>query len=183
MSQDQDYTPYFQEWIDNYADDIRALLTLVADKSAAEELRRLCIGTLNYGLKQLDLIPDFYTPVGLIDDTMVIRIFANLGIDYIIKLENEVLRSKLVKLSEGDDIIHKFVGDEIYRALVNYVKSQPDRKVRQRDARIILGNDEILKEFVEDVKVEISGYEGAKITDPVTVQKDLKSFLKLKLVG
>ncbi|MBN2723617.1 MAG: DUF1232 domain-containing protein [Deltaproteobacteria bacterium] len=183
MSQEKDFTPYFQQWIDNYADDIRLLISLLKEKSAPEELRRLVVGTLNYGLKQLDLIPDFYTPVGLIDDAMIIRVFAKIGLDYVLQLENENLRNKLIQLAEEDKFINEFVGDDIYRALTNYVKAQPDRKVRQRDAKIVLGNDDIMKEFIDDIKGELSGYEGAKISDPVNVQKDLKSFLKLKLVG
>ncbi|MBU1238212.1 DUF1232 domain-containing protein [Myxococcota bacterium] len=176
-------TNHFQEWIDNYADDIRLLASLLNMEGVPDELKRLAVGTLNYGLKQLDLIPDFYAPVGLIDDAMIIRIFANLGTDLIIKIPDDLTKRRLIEMTEGDAIIKEFCGDQIYRALVNYVKALPDKKVRQRDAKIVLGNEEIRKEFITDIEVELKGYVGSKIDDPDSVVKDLRSFLKLKLVG
>ena len=183
MDDNKNYSDYFQKWIDNYAEDIRVLKSVLKEDDAPEDLKRLIVGTLNYGLKQLDLIPDFYAPVGLIDDAMIIRIFANLGIDYIIALENDALKKKLLVLAEDDAVILEFVGEEIYNALTKYVKGLPDKKVRQRDAKIVLGNTDILDEFIEDIEVELKGYVGSKIEDHETVEKDLLSFLKLKLVG
>ncbi len=181
--ENSEITKHFQEWIDNYADDIRLLASLLDKEGVPDELKRLAVGTLNYGLKQLDLIPDFYAPVGLIDDAMIIRIFAMLGMDLIINIDDERTKRRLIEMTEGDAVIKEFAGNEIYRALVNYVKALPDKKVRQRDAKIILSNEEIRKEFITDIEVELKGYVGAKIDDPDTVVKDLKSFLKLKLVG
>ena len=176
-------TKHFQEWIDNYADDIRLLASLLQNETAPEELKRLAIGTLNYGLKQLDLVPDFYAPVGLIDDAMIIRVFAVLANDLVLSIEGDRVKKRLIEMTEEDDVIRAFAGDEIYRALVNYVKALPDKKVRQRDAKIVISNEEIRKDFLVDIETELKGYEGAKIDDPDSVIKDLRSFLKLKLVG
>jgi uncharacterized membrane protein YkvA (DUF1232 family) len=183
MGQEVEYTKYFQSWIDTFSDDIRLLASILKMDDVDKGLKRLVVGTLNYGLKQLDLIPDFYAPVGLIDDAMIIRIFANLAIDYIVQMKDERVQKNLIQMAEDDTVIKDFVGEEIYTALVKYVKALPDKKVRRRDSKIILGNQDILEEFLEDIEVELKGYIGSKITDPESVEKDLKSFLKLKLVG
>ncbi len=81
---DSTITKHFQEWIDSYADDIRLLAGLLKMDTVPEELKRMAVGTLNYGLKQLDLVPDFYQPVGLIDDAMIVRVFAILTTDLLL---------------------------------------------------------------------------------------------------
>lgn len=176
-------TKHFQEWIDNYADDIRLLAGVLKLENAPDELKRMAVGTLNYGLKQLDLVPDFYQPVGLIDDAMIIRVFASLATDLLLEVEDQRTKKRFLEMTEADEVIQAFAGDEIYRALLNYVKALPDKKVRQRDAKIVLGNPDIMEEFLTDIETELKGYEGSKIDDPETVIKDLRSFLKLKLVG
>lgn len=183
MDKTKEYAAHFQKWIDNYADDTRLIMKVAKDDKLPVEFRRLAIGTLNYNLKQLDLIPDFYTPVGLIDDAMIIRVFAALTLDHAIRLSDELMKKRLVVMSEEDAVLREFCGDAIYNALVKYVKAQPDRKVRQRDAKNIMDNPSIMKEFLDDLELEIRGYEGSNIDNPEDVLKELKSFLKLKLVG
>ncbi len=179
----KEFAAHFQKWIDNYADDTRLIMTLVRNESLPEDVRRLAVGILNYNLKQLDLIPDFYTPVGLIDDAMIIRVFAKLVADAVPHISDDRLRARMNDLIAENAVLEEFCGDAIYSALRKYVKSQPDRKVRQRDAKIILDNPSIMKEFMDDLETEIRGYEGARIDDPENVLKELKSFLKMKLVG
>ena len=179
----KEFAEHFQKWIDNYADDTRLVMALVRDESLPEDVRRLGIGILNYNLKQLDLIPDFYTPVGLIDDAMIIRVFAKLIADAFSHIKDDRMRMRFGELADENAVFEEFCGDAIYSALRKYVKTQPDRKVRQRDAKIIMDNPSIMKEFMEDLETEIRGYEGARIDDPENVLKELKSFLKMKLVG
>jgi len=183
MDKTKEYAAHFQKWIDNYADDTRLIMSVAQDPKLPSEFRRLAIGTLNYNLKQLDLIPDFYTPVGLIDDAMIIRVFAGLTLEYAIQLNDDRMKKRLVQIAEEDAVLRDFCGDTLYNALVKYVKAQPDRKVRQRDARIVMDNPALMKEFLEDLELEIRGYEGSNIENPDEVIKELKSFLKLKLVG
>lgn len=179
----KEFAEHFQKWIDSYADDTRLVMSLVRDESLPEDVRRLGIGILNYNLKQLDLIPDFYTPVGLIDDAMIIRVFAKLVSDAVPRIQDERIRARMGELSVENAVLEEFCGEAIYNALRKYVKTQPDRKVRQRDAKIIMENPSIMKEFMDDLETEIRGYEGARIEDPENVLKELKSFLKMKLVG
>jgi uncharacterized membrane protein YkvA (DUF1232 family) len=183
MEKTTEHAKHFQLWIDTFGEDIRTIVELLDEDDAHEDLKRLGIGTLNYGLKQLDLIPDFYEPVGLIDDCMIIRVFASLALEYVIQLKDDRIKKRLVMMAEQNEVVIEFSGKEIYRALMNYVKVLPDRKVRHRDAKIILTNEDKMKDFKEDIAVEMKGYVGAKIDDPEGVCKDLKSFLKLKLVG
>ncbi len=183
MDKTKEYAAQFQKWIDAYADDTRLVMAVVQNESLPAEMRRLAIGTLNYNLKQLDLIPDFYTPVGLIDDTMIIRVFAALTLDDALQMKDERLKTRLVGLANEAAVLQEFCEEKLYQALVRYVKAQPDRKVRQRDAKIVLDNPGMMKEFMDDLEVEIRGYEGAVIDNPEEVLKELRSFLKLKLVG
>ncbi|MGM0595417.1 MAG: YkvA family protein [Myxococcota bacterium] len=177
------FANHFQEWIDNYSDDIKVITEVLSLEQAPEDLKLMAIGALNYGLKQLDLIPDFYKPVGLIDDAIILHLFAYIGIDYIIELENNRIKKHLINMAEGNEIIKAFVGKDIYRSLLNYVKTLPEEKVRQRTAKMILQDEELLNELIKDIEVELRGYQGAKIEDRKTILKDLKSFLKMKLVG
>ncbi len=179
----EQFANYFQEWIDNYSDDIKVITELLSLEQAPQDLKLMAVGVLNYGLKQLDLIPDFYKPVGLIDDAIILHLFAHIGIDYIIELKDNRLKKHLINMAEGNEIVKAFVGKEIYRSLMNYVKTLPEEKVRQRTAKMVVQDEELLKEFIKDIEVELRGYQGAKIEDKKTVLKDLRSFLKLKLVG
>ncbi|MBU1244685.1 DUF1232 domain-containing protein [Myxococcota bacterium] len=183
MDKTKEYANHFQKWIDNYADDTRIIMAVAQDSALPAEFRRLAIGTLNYNLKQLDLIPDFYTPVGLIDDAMIIRVFARLTLDDAIQMSDDRIKRRIVQMAEEDAVLQEFCGEVLYNALVKYVKAQPDRKVRQRDAKIVMENPSIMKEFMDDLELEIRGYEGSLIENHEEVIKDLKSFLKLKLVG
>ena len=177
-----EYSRYFQKWIDTFSDDVHFIIKILSEDSASEKLKRLAVGALNYGLKQLDLIPDFYTPVGLIDDAFILRIFAKIALYEINNLKNEKLKQQLEKLAD-DSVIEDFAGEKLYRVLVNYVKALPDEKVRQRNAKIILSDPEIQKSFIEDLNNDLIGYKGATIENPDEVCKDLKSFLKMKLIG
>jgi len=183
MDKTKEYANHFQKWIDNYADDTRIIMAVAQDPKLPAEFRRLAIGTLNYNLKQLDLIPDFYTPVGLIDDAMIIRVFASLTIDHAIQMTDDRMKKRLIEIAEEDAVLQEFCGETLYNALKKYVKAQPDRKVRQRDAKIVMENPSLMKEFIDDLELEIRGYEGSKIENPEEVIKECKSFLKLKLVG
>jgi uncharacterized membrane protein YkvA (DUF1232 family) len=173
------FAPKFQAWIDSYERDIALFREVLGEDSAPVALRRLLAGGLMYLIKQLDLIPDYYKPVGLIDDCMVLRITADLGGEHLGELDPKHMKA-LFKLANDADTVRQFLG-ESYRTLENYVRLLPEQPVHGITGDTAATDKAVRTNLFRAVDEEMKGFEAKSIEDGPRAERELKSYLHLKL--
>jgi uncharacterized membrane protein YkvA (DUF1232 family) len=173
------FAPKFQVWIDSYERDVILFKEALSEESAPEPLRRLLAGGLMYLIKQIDLIPDSYKPVGIIDDCMVLRVIADLGGEHLGELDPKHMKA-LFKLANDAETIRQFLG-ESYRDLENYVRLLPDKPVRGITGAAVASQKSVRDELLKAVAEEMKTFEAKSIEDGPRAERELHSYLKTKL--
>lgn len=173
------FAPKFQAWIDSYERDVILFKDALCDESAPEPLKRLLAGGLMYLIKAIDLIPDSYKPVGIIDDCMVLRVSADLGGEHLGELDPKHMKP-LFKLANEAETIKQFLGDS-YRDLENYVRLLPDKAVRGFTGAAVATQKSSRDELLRAVDDEMKTFEAKVIEDGARAERELHSYLKAKL--
>jgi uncharacterized membrane protein YkvA (DUF1232 family) len=173
------FAPKFQTWIDSYERDVALFREVVASDESPAALRRLLAGGLMYLIKQLDLVPDYYQPVGTIDDTMVLRVVADLSSEHTGEIDPKFMKA-LFKLANDAETIRQYLGDT-YRAFENYVKLLPDQPVRGITGEAVANDAAIRKDLFAQVEEEMRAFKPVAIEDAPRAERELKSYLLKKL--
>jgi uncharacterized membrane protein YkvA (DUF1232 family) len=172
---DTRYLETFPAWLRSLGEDAGALAAVLSGE-ATEPVRRYVAGGLNYIFKSLDLIPDGVDDLGYLDDAFVLRVAAALAVE-------EAPAAKggaLARLAEEARAVRDFLGAD-YARLETYVRNLKRGTARGRTVDDILGEEAILRAFVQEVNAWASSYEAPTFTrDPKTLIK-LKAFLSAKL--
>ncbi len=175
------HAPKLQEWIDDYESDIQLFKEIVADETAPSELRRLMAGGLMYVVRVIDLVPDSYRPVGTIDDTLVLRILADLSAEWTAELQNPKHMKAVFKLANDAETIREFLGEDTYRELENYVRGQPDKATHGITGAAAAKDAAVRKELLAQVDEELKSFRPVAIDDGARAERELKSYLHAKL--
>lgn len=173
------YAPKFQEWIDDYEHDVGLFREILSDESTPAPLRRLIAGGLMYLIRQFDLIPDYLKPVGLLDDSIVLRITADLGAEHTAELDPKYMK-QMFKLANDAETVKEFLGDS-YRDLENYVRRQPEDAVHGITGDSVVEHASVRKELLTQVDEEMKIFEANAIEDGAKVERELKSYIHAKL--
>lgn len=176
-----EFAPKFQEWIDSYEHDVALFKDIVAAESAPAPLRRLIAGGLMYMVRQIDLIPDYYQPVGTIDDTMVLRVIADLSAEWTAELEDPKHMKALFKLANQNETTKSFLGEDDYRNLENYVREQPNKATHGITGDAAASSAEARKDLFRQVNEELKHFKPVAIEDGPRAERELKSYLHAKL--
>lgn len=175
------YAAHFQKWIDSFERDARLFVDVLKSEEAPHTARKLAATGLNYMLKQIDLVPDYYQPVGLIDDCIVLRVLADLGAETNAELEPQHMKA-MFRLANDCDLLREYAGD-VYRKLENKVKLMQEQEVRKRSPAAILDSEQMMEDFLRDVEQDLNAYETVEIKDPARAERELLSYLRTKLGG
>lgn len=176
-----EYAPKFQEWIDSFEHDVGLFREILAAESAPPQLRRLMAGGLMYMIRQIDLIPDYYQPVGTIDDTIVLRVLADLCAEWTPELEDPKHMKALFKLANQNETNRSFLGEDDYRALENYVRMQPEKATHGITGDAAASSAQTRKELFAQVDEELKHFQAPAIEDGPRAERELKSYLHAKL--
>jgi uncharacterized membrane protein YkvA (DUF1232 family) len=161
----------FPEWLRTLAGDALALGEIVGDPTLPEPARRYAVIGLNYLFKSLDLIPDGIEDLGFLDDAFVLRVAAALALG---EAADAAARAPaLVRLGEQSGLIAELLGDD-YRRLEAYVRGLRRSVARGRAVDDILANEQLLREFLN----EVSGW--SKSYEPPSFSRDEKNLVKLR---
>lgn len=163
----------FGEWINSLPEDTRALQAAVDAEGTPPEAKRMLVGGLSYLLRKIDIVPDYLTGVGVVDDVFVLRIAAaeaNLGAD----------APEVQALGDSLEPVQDYLGD-LYAGLVEFVKGLPDDPVRGRTADKILDDADVYKQFTRELADELDSFAPKPITDGDRALREIKSFIKAKL--
>ncbi len=168
----------FPEWLRNLATDATDLATAVGDENAPETVRRYAAAGLNYLFKSLDLIPDGIEDLGYLDDAFVLRVAAALAVSEAPEVEKET--PEVARLAKETALIRDLLGDD-YKRLEAYVTRLKGGAARGRSVDDILSDENIRRDFLNEVTGWASSYEGPSFSKDEKNLVKLKSFLSAKL--
>ena len=176
---DAPFAPKFQEWIDDYEHDVGLFKDILQDETAPPALRRLVAGGLMYLIRTIDLIPDYIKPIGLIDDSIVMRVTADLAAEFTAELDPKFMKA-MFKLANDAETLREFLGDD-YRNLENYVRLQPEQPAHGITGDSVVEHAEVRKELLVQVEDEMRSFEAKQIEDGAHCERELRSYLHAKL--
>lgn len=163
----------FGGWINSLPDDTKAIQAAVDAEGTPREAKLMLVGGLSYLLRKIDIVPDYLTGVGVVDDVFVLRIAAGeagLGAD----------APEVQALGESLEPVQEYLGD-LYAGLVEYVKGLAEDPVRGRTADKILDDEATYKQFTRELADELASFAPKPITDGDRALREIKSFIKAKL--
>jgi uncharacterized membrane protein YkvA (DUF1232 family) len=169
----------FPDWLRSFADDARALATVLETEGDGIAQRRSA-AALTYLFKSLDLIPDGLEDLGFIDDAFVIRAAAQ-------SIEHEqqsALASDptgaLARLAGEAQLIHEFL-DTAYERLTRYVAGLEQGSARGRSVATIVADAAARADFVREVGEWAEAYVAPSFKRDERNLVKLRSFLLAKL--
>ena len=166
---DAKYLDAFAAWLRTLGEDAEALSGALGS-DAADEVKQAVAGGLNYLFKSLDLIPDGIDDIGYLDDAFVLRVAADLAKQ---SPEQGDAAAVIDRLSEEAAVVKDFLG-ESYPRLEAYVGGLRTGAARGRTVQEILAKEEMLEEFLSDVKGFNGSYQAPGFN------RDAKNLIKLK---
>ena len=165
---DEKFLDAFGTWLGALGRDAELLGSVLAEAELADGARRAAAGGLNYLFKSLDLIPDGIDDIGYLDDAFVLRVAAAQAVR-----EGASEHAQIDPLAAEDQLVRAFLGD-VYERLDRYVSGLRTGAARGRTVQDILGTQEVLEEFLEDVKSFAAAYK------PPAFSRDPKNLIKLR---
>jgi len=163
----------FGGWINSLPADTQAIQAAVTAEGTSREAKLMLVGGLSYLLRKIDIVPDYLSGVGVVDDVFVLRIAAaeaNLGGE----------APEVQALGDSLDPVKEYLGN-LYGGLVEYVKGLADDPVRGRTAAKILDDESTYKQFARELSDELNAFAPKPITDGDRALREIKSFIKAKL--
>jgi uncharacterized membrane protein YkvA (DUF1232 family) len=172
---DESFLQAFESWLGQLGRDAELLGTVLAETKLDVAARKAAAGGLNYVFKSLDLIPDGIDDIGYLDDAFVLRVAAAQAVR-----EGAQGHDSVTQLAAESDQVRTFLG-ETFERLDRYVTGLRSGAARGRTVEDILGNDDVLEEFLEDVKGFAAAYRAPSFSrDPKNLIK-LRAFFDAKL--
>ncbi len=180
MSDDAKYLDTFPNWLRNLGHDAEEFGELLTVKDVSKDAGEAIAGGLNYLFKSLDLIPDGIDDIGYLDDAFVLRVAADLASHEDTGSADSTQLEILAKLTKDCDLIREFLGND-YGRLEAYVKGLKNGAARGRSVNDILGEDDVRKEFLSDVRGFAKTYESPSFAREEKNLIKLKAFFDAKL--
>jgi uncharacterized membrane protein YkvA (DUF1232 family) len=172
----------FQEWTASLSNDVQSTWELVTSEAVGTQGRRFLAGSLSYILTQLDLIPD-HEKAGAIDDAFVIRVAYGLAAEHAAKVSTQ--HSQLIaKLTNEEDDIRSFLGDQLFAKLRRYVVELAEKTVRGRTTDQILSDPKAREDMKRELDQAIKKLKPALAStdaESSALELSVKNYLKMKL--
>ena len=174
---DESFLEAFESWLGQLGRDAELLGSSVLGATDLDvAARKAAAGGLNYVFKSLDLIPDGIDDIGYLDDAFVLRVAAAHAVG-----EGAHEQDGVKQLAQQSEQVRTFLGDDTYERLDRYVSGLRSGAARGRTVEDILGNENVLDEFLEDVKGFAVAYKAPSFSrDPKNLIK-LRAFFDAKL--
>ena len=180
MSDDAKYLDTFPNWLRNLGHDAEELAELLTVDDVSKNAGEAIAGGLNYLFKSLDLIPDGIDDIGYLDDAFVLRVASDLTSQEDTGSASGAQLEIVAKLTKDCDLIREFLGKD-YGRLEAYVKGLRNGAARGRSVNDILGQEDVRKEFLSDVRGFAKTYESPSFAREEKNLIKLKAFFDAKL--
>jgi len=159
-----------RDWILGFPQDTKILIEMAGDNDLSMSSRSLAVGALIYAIMPLDLIPDKFGVIGLVDDVIVIRI--TLAIIREIDPERYVYYkgkySQCAVLEKEIALLRSTLG-ALYSWLVALVKGLREKTFKKRTAEQIAQSPDLREELFDETMEYVANIN----LDPETVSRAL----------
>ena len=171
----------FKGWAETMRQDIESFKVLLESSKADQDSRRVAGAALLYLVSRMDLIPDWNEGIGLLDDVMVLRVFAQLTESYQRGPLPTVAEVCLERLANEDEQIAKFLGGPLHDKLRAYCAKLAGQAVRGRTPAQLVDSADLRKALYAELDEEIKKSVQIVVEDPADAEVRLKSYLTHKL--
>lgn len=171
---DARYLEPFAAYLRTLGQDVLELAAVV-ERGGHSPAQRHLVGGLNYVFKSLDLIPDGIDDLGYLDDAFVLRVAAALA-----QFDGALQDAGVERLAREAADVRDFLGAE-HERLERYVRGLARVTARGRAADAILGDEEVRRAFVVELRAWARDYEAPTFTSDVKTLVKLRAFLGAKL--
>jgi uncharacterized membrane protein YkvA (DUF1232 family) len=181
MPEEARFAPDLLRWIESFPREIETIREALLDKHPPPVARRLLVGVLTYRVRQMDLIPDYMNPVGLVDDCLVVRVAAELFLKYNVEGLPLPTLQKVARLANDAETVKAFLGDALFEALEQFVAKLPDQPFRDLTPEQILSDERVRGRLFIEVNDSLKGWKVPPVDDPARMERDAVNYLKDKL--
>jgi uncharacterized membrane protein YkvA (DUF1232 family) len=171
----------FRSWADTIRQDIDAFKALLDSPRADAASKQLAGAALLYLVSRMDLVPDWNEGIGVLDDTMVLRVCAQLasGCDHgTLPTAAEV---GLERMANEAEKITAFLGGGLHDKLRAYCAKLVDRPVRGRLPAQLAADTAARQALYGEIEDELKRTVPIVIDDPADAEVRLKAYLTHKL--
>jgi uncharacterized membrane protein YkvA (DUF1232 family) len=182
MAQAGKHARRFVEWSSQLPADVDATYALMSSEAIAAPGRRFLAAALNYTLTQLDLIPD-HEKAGTVDDAFVLRIAFGLAAEHAAQAGTRE-SSLIARMTNEEDEIRQFIGDELFAKLRRYVVDLTDKPVRNRTVEQIVNDAklrETMKRELDQAMKKVKPAAAISDAEAAEIEVSVKSYLSMKL--
>ena len=171
----------FKGWAETIRQDIESYKALLESAKADEDSRRMAGAALLYLVSRMDLIPDWNEGIGVLDDLMVLRVFAQLTQGHARGPLPTVAEITLERLAKEAAQISQFLGGPIYDKLRAYCARLGEQAVRGRTPAQLTEDPELRKALYEELEDEVKKTVPVVVDNPADAELRLKAYLTHKL--
>jgi hypothetical protein len=171
----------FKAWADTLRQDIESYKTLLESGKADANSRRLAGAALLYLVSRMDLIPDWNEGIGVLDDVMVLRVFAQLTETHERGPLPTVAEICLERLANEVDKISEFLGGPLFDKLRAYCAKLAEQEVRGRKPAQLLDDADQRKALYAELEDELKRSVPIVVANPADAEVRLKAYLTHKL--
>jgi uncharacterized membrane protein YkvA (DUF1232 family) len=167
-------------WVEALPGDVEVVKAVVEAEGVPREARKLAAGGLCYLVTRLDLIPDWNETIGIIDDTMVVRVCLALGAAPPPGLA-EPMRARLGALIEDVEVIKAFLGARFFSRLRRHCTHLVDTVVHGYSPARVVDQPVTRAALYAAVEADLARMPAASFSRPDDVERRLRSYLQHKL--
>lgn len=168
-------------WIASLSGDLDAIQAMVSEPKLPRDARLLASAALSYVITRLDLIPDWEEGAGTLDDTMVLRVAMALASEHDLDPLEDDAQRVVHKMANENELVHEFLGDDLYAKLKKYVADLVNVVVRGRHPRVALDDEKAREQLFTEVKDELRRLPSSTMKDPDAIGRLIKNHLSHKL--
>lgn len=169
-------------WVEALPGDVEAIKALLEAEDAHREARKLAGAALCYLVTRLDLVPDWNETIGVIDDTMVVRVCMDLAAAYPPMPElADAVRVRLGRMASEVDVVKAFLGPELFVRLRRHCMRATDLSVRGHSPVRMLDDEAARAALYAEVEADLARMPVASFAQPEQIEPRLRSYLHHKL--
>lgn len=171
-----------ESWVEGLPRDVEVARAVVEAEGAHREARKLAAAALAYLVTRMDLIPDWNETIGVIDDTMVLRVCLDLAAAYLsMDALPDELSMRLGRLCNDTDRIKEMLGADLYAKLRRHCTRLADTAVRGHSPARIVDDAAARSTLYAEVTADLARVPAASFAQATDLEPRLRSYLHHKL--
>jgi uncharacterized membrane protein YkvA (DUF1232 family) len=170
-----------ESWVEALPGDVEVVKAVLEADGAHREARKLAAAALGYLVTRMDLIPDWNETIGVIDDTMVLRVCMDLAVVYEPLPLPSDMQLRLARLSNQVDVVKDLLGADLYTKLRRHCTRLVDTAVRGHSPARVVDDAAARTALYAEVAVDLARVPPSSSSRPDDVEPRLRSYLHHKL--